>query len=71
MCVNIDKLDPGKLSALELAWQAALKKAEVKLELLTDNDMLLIVEKVIREGICNTIHQCAKANNMKDYDKNK
>ena len=58
MCVNIDKLDPGKLlSALELAWQAALKKAEVKLELLTDNDMLLIVEKVIREGICNTIHQ--------------
>ena len=74
MCLNIDKLDPGKLlSALELAWQAALKKAEVKLELLTDNDMLLIVEKVIREGICNTIHQCAKANNkyMKDYDKNK
>ena len=74
MCVNIDKLDPGKLlSALELAWQAALKKAEVKLELLTDNDMLLIVEKVIREGICNTIHQYAKANNkyMNDYDKNK
>ena len=74
MCVNIDKLDPGKLlSALELAWQAALKKAEVKLELLTDNDMLLIVEKVVREGICNTIHQYAKANNkyMNDYDKNK
>ena len=74
MCVNIDKLDPGKLlSALELAWQAALKKAEVKLELLTDNGMLLIVEKVIREGICNTIHQYAKANNkyMNDYDKNK
>ena len=35
--------------------------------------MLLIVEKVIREGICNTIHQYAKANNkyMNDYDKNK
>ena len=55
MCLNIDKLDRGKLlSALELAWQAVLKKAEVKLELLTDIDMLLIVEKVIREGICNT-----------------
>ena len=35
--------------------------------------MLLIVEKVVREGICNTIHQYAKANNkyMNDYDKNK
>ena len=32
-----------------------------------------MVEKGIREGICNTIHPCAKANNnyMKDYDKNK
>ena len=35
--------------------------------------MLLIVEKGIREGICETIHQYAKANNkyMKDYDKKK
>ena len=58
MCLNIDKLNLVKLlSALELAWQAVLKKAEIKLELLTDVDMLLIVEKVIREGICNTIHQ--------------
>ena len=35
--------------------------------------MLLMVQKGIRGGICNTIHQYAKANNkyMKDYDKNK
>ena len=35
--------------------------------------MLLIVEKRIRGGICNTIYRYAKANNkyMKDYDKNK
>ena len=35
--------------------------------------MLLIVEKGIRGGICNTIYRYAKANNkyMKDYDKNK
>ena len=35
--------------------------------------MLLMVEKWIRGGICNTIHRYAKANNkyMKDYDKNK
>ena len=28
---------------------------------------------MLRRGICNTIHQYAKANNkyMKDYDKNK
>ena len=37
-------LDPAKFrSAPGLAWQAALKKEEVKLELLTDIDMLLMV----------------------------
>ena len=53
-----------------LAWQ---KKTEVKLELLTDIDMLLMVEKRVRGGICHTIHEYAKANNkyMKDYDENK
>ena len=55
------------------AWQAALKKPDVKLELLTDIDMLLMAEKGIRDGICHAIHRYAKANNkhMKDYDKNK
>ena len=37
------------LVALGLAWQAALKKAKVKLDLFTDIDMLLMVEKGIRE----------------------
>ena len=60
-------------SASGLAWQAAIKKTEVKLKLLTDIDMLLMIEKGIRRGICHAIHQYAKANNkyMKDYDKNK
>ena len=50
-----------------------LKKTEVKLALLTENDMLLMVEKGIRVGICHAIHRYAKANNkyMKNYDKNK
>ena len=71
MCLKIYQLDPAKfLSAHGLAWQAALKKPEVKLELLSDIDMLLMVEKGIRGGICNIIHQHAKANNkyMKGYD---
>ena len=46
---------------------------KVKLELLTDIDILLLVVKGIRGGICQTIYQYAKANHkyMKDYDNNK
>ena len=46
------------------------KKTEVELELLTDVDMLLMVEKGIRGGICHAIYRHAKANNkyMKDYN---
>ena len=65
---------PGKfLSPPGLAWKATLKKTEVKLELLTDIDMLLMVEKRIRQGICHSINRYTEANNkyMKDYDKNK
>ena len=39
-----------------LVLQAALKKKEVKLELLTDIDMLLLVEQGIRGGICQALH---------------
>ena len=39
MCYNIYELDPGYfLSAPGLTWQACLKKAGVRLELLIDND---------------------------------
>ena len=57
MCLKMYHLDPVKFfSAPALAWQAALKKTEVKLELLTDIDMLLMFEKGIRGGICHVIH---------------
>ena len=56
----------------ELLWQAALKIDKVKLDLLTNTDVLLMVEKDIRGGMCHSIYQYAKAKDkyMKDYDKN-
>ena len=39
------------------------KKNRGELELLTNNDMLLMVEEGIRIGICHAIHRYAKANN--------
>ena len=52
MCLKLYHSDLVKfLSSPGLALQAALKKTEVKLELLIDIDMLLMVEKGIRGGI--------------------
>ena len=72
-CIEIHKLDPAHfLSAPGLVWEACLKKTGVKLELLTDYDMLLMIEKGIRGWICQAIHRYAKANNkyMKNYNEN-
>ena len=72
-CIEICGLDPSHfLSAPGLAWQACLKKANVHLELLTDTDMLLMIEAGIRGGMCQSVHRYAKANNkyVKKYDKN-
>ena len=73
-CLKIYYLDPVKfLSTPRLARQAALKKTEVKLELLSDIDMLLLVEKGIKGELFHSIHRYTKDNNkyMKKYDKNK
>ena len=58
------------MSAPGLAWQACLKKTKVKLELLTNINMLFMVEKGIRVGVCQAIHRHAEVNNnyMKNYD---
>ena len=62
-CIKTYELEPAHfLSAFGLAWQACSKKTELELELLTKNDMLLMVEKGTRGGICQAIHRYAKAN---------
>ena len=62
-CIEIYDFDPAhSLSAPGLAWQTYLNKTKVELELLTNNDMLLMVEKGTRGGICQAIHRYAKAN---------
>ena len=49
MCLEIYKLDPTKFfSGPGLAQQAALKKTKVKLDLLTDINVLLMVEKALK-----------------------
>ena len=73
-CLKVYELDPAHSLPLPgLAWQACLKKTNIKLELLTDYDMLLMVEEGIRGGTCHSIHRHAKANNkyMGNYDENK
>ena len=73
-CIKTHELDPAYFISLPgLAWQASLKKTGVELELLTDYNMLLMIEEGIRGGICHAVHRYAKANNkyMKNYDKSK
>ena len=57
MFLEVYELDSGKsLSAPGLARWPALKNIKVKLDLLTDTDMLLKVEKGIRGGIWHSIY---------------
>ena len=72
-CLEIYELDPIHfVSPPGLAWQAYLKKTGVKLESIADYDMLLMIEKEIRGGICQAAHRYTEANNkyMKSFDKN-
>ena len=61
MCTKEYELDPAHFLSLPgLAWQACLKKTNIELELLTDYDMLLMVEEGIRGGICHSITNMLK-----------
>lgn len=71
VCIDNYKLDPAwYYTSPGLAWDASLKITRVKLELLTDPDMLLMVEKGIRGGVSMISTRYGKANNpyMKNYN---
>ena len=73
-CLKIYHLDPAYfISASSLAMQACLKYTKEELELLTDQDMLLMFEKGLRGGLCQSIKWYATANNkyMENYDETK
>ena len=73
MCLKECELDLAHFVSLPgLVWQACLKKTNIELELLTDYDMLPMVAKGVRGGICQSIHRYAKANNkyMQNYNNN-
>ena len=73
-CLKIYEPLPTKfLSAPGLALKAVLKNTKVKLDHLTDTDLILTVEKETRGGLYHSIYRYAKSNNkfMSNYDKNK
>ena len=72
ICLKNYGLDPVYYyTAPGLAWDAMLKMTKINLELLSDVDKLLMVEKGIRGGISIISNRYGKANNkyMKDFNK--
>ena len=67
-------LDPAYFVSLPgLAWHASLKITGVKLELITDINILLMIENGLRGGVCHVVRSYAEANNkyMDNYGENK
>ena len=70
ICMLNYGLDPAHYyTSPGLAWDACLKMTEVKLELLSDVDMLLMIEKGIRGGVSMVSKRFARANNKYMGDK--
>ena len=70
-CLEYYKLDPCHyFSSPGLAWDAMLKMTDIKLDLITDVDMHLMIEKGLRGGTSYIAKRYSKANNkyMKDYN---
>ena len=64
VCFDIYELDPAHfLSAPGLAWQVCLKKSNVELEMISDVDVLLMIEKGIHGGITQAVCCYFQSNN--------
>ena len=73
-CLNYYGLGPYHyFSSSGLSWDAMLKMTGVELEIISDIDMHLFIEKGVRRGISYIAKRHSKANNkyMKDYDNTK
>ena len=69
-CLKHYILDPVHFyTSPGLAWKACLKHTGIRLELLTDPDMLLIFKQGIRSGITQAVRKYAAANNPYMGDK--
>ena len=56
ICLKIHELDPARfLTGPGLAWEVALKKTKVKLDPLTNINVLVIAEKGLTRGICHSV----------------
>ena len=74
LCLQQYGLDPAHyFTSPGLSWDALLKKTGVELELFTDHEMHMFVERGIRGGISMVSKRYAKANNplVSDYDESK
>jgi hypothetical protein len=64
ICLQTYRLDPAHyISSPGLSWDSMLRYTGVRLELVTDPDMFLFLEKGIRGGISMISHRHAHANN--------
>ena len=74
MSLKAYELDPAYFISLpRFAWHACLKITGVKLQLITDINMLLMIENRMFSGVCHVVPSYAQANNkyMNNYDENK
>ena len=74
LCLKDYDVDPTYfVSTPSLAFEAMLKMANVKIELLTDIDMVLMAEKAIRGGLTQVVRKHGIPNNkyLLTYDKTK
>ena len=73
-CFSAYGLDPlHSYTSPGLAWQAMLKETKCKLQLLTDIDMVLMVESGVRGGLTQSVKRYVQSNNkyLPDYDDTK